>query len=153
MHAHDNKLHHARALCVEHDLMVRCSYCFIEQLSLHYCTQAISHAQDAHAYVHVCIYSTYMLLICRWFTCMGCCSILMPLLLSGYYMHSCWRNTQAALGHRKTRRRMVKPFRSDVSSSAKGLKYILLKNNFWDDQQRWGVYINYHLMRFLGRVH
>ena len=28
---------------------------------------------------------------------MGCCSIFMPLSLSGCYMHSCWRNTQAAL--------------------------------------------------------
>ena len=113
------------SLSVEHDLMVRCSYCFIELLYLHFCTQAISRAQDAHAYVHVCIYSTY---VCRWFTCMGCCSIFVPLLLSGCYMHSCWRNTQAALvivDIENTRRKTVKPICSGVFSSAKGLKYIL----------------------------
>ena len=50
-----------------------------------------------------------------------------------------------------TRRKTVKPFHSGVFSSAKGLKYILLKNNFWDDQQVGGLH-KLRLMRFLGCV-
>ena len=58
-------------------------------------------------------------------------------------MHSCWRSTQAALvivDIENTRRKTVKPFRSGVFSSAKALKYILLKNIFWDDQQVGGLH-------------
>ena len=64
---------------------------------------------------------------------MGCCSILMPLLLSGCYMHSCWRNTQAALiivDIENTRRKTNVPFRCSSPQ---------LKGNFWDDQQVGGL--------------
>ena len=121
------------------------SLCFIELLSLHFCTQAISRAQDAHAYVHMCIYLTHMLLICRWFTCMSCCSIFMPVLLSGCYMP---QTAFIIVDIENTRRKTVKPFRLGVFSSAKGLKYILFVNNFWDDQQVGKLPFN----EFLGRV-
>ena len=56
---------------------------------------------------------------------MGCCSIFMPLLLSGCYCITAGE-IRKLLNHREhTRRKTVNPFRSGVFSSAKGLKYIL----------------------------